>query len=72
MPHLRIFAAIVLGTLTLGACATNPSSASVKTRHPETTALTSCQQSKRLPPQLIGAARSGTGQQPVLVVGCAR
>jgi hypothetical protein len=41
-------------------------------KQPSSSATTSCQRSKRLPPQLIGAARSGTGQQPVLVVGCAR
>lgn len=31
-------------------------------------ALTACEQSKDLPPTQIGAARSGTGQQPVLIV----
>jgi len=30
----------------------------------------SCETVKRLPPALIGAARSGGQEQPVLVVGC--
>lgn len=65
-------AAILLSALALGACATSPTGSQGQTRQSSSTALTSCQQSKRLPPQLIGAARSGTGQQPVLVVGCHR
>lgn len=35
-----------------------------------TTAPSSCEASKELPPTLAGAARTGTDQQPVLVVGC--
>ena len=67
--HVIFIAAIVL---TLSACATGPTLNQAAVKQPSSSATTSCQRSKRLPPQLIGAARSGTGQQPVLVVGCGR
>ncbi|KZC31260.1 UNVERIFIED_ORG: hypothetical protein RHOFW104R5_37780 [Rhodanobacter sp. FW104-R5] len=34
------------------------------------TALTSCEQVKVTPPALVGAARTGANDQPVLIVGC--
>ena len=65
--HVLAIAAIAL---TLSACATGPATNQAAAKPSSNSAMTSCQQSKRLPPQLIGAARTGTGQQPVLVVGC--
>lgn len=71
MHRIYVFAIAAI-VLTLSACATGPTLNQAAVNQPSSAATTSCQRSKRLPPQLIGAARSGTGQQPVLVVGCAR
>ena len=57
-------------TLGLAGCASHQT---VKPAPAKTAALAACARSANLPPELDGAARTGTGQQPVLVVsanGC--
>jgi len=60
----------VVIAITVTGCASNASHRQVPTPTPKATALSSCEQSKQLPPTMDGAARTGTEQQPVLVVGC--
>jgi len=61
---------LALATTLSAGCSTNTRPATIATAKGPATALSSCEQSKRLPPTLAGAARTGTEQQPVLVVGC--
>lgn len=66
MKNSTIIAIALLTTLGLGGCATHQV---VRPAPAKTAALTACDRSVSLPPELDGAARTGTGQQPVLVVG---
>lgn len=58
----------VTSIMALAGCASQPKPKPATTK---ATALTSCESDRVLPPNLDGAARTGSNSQPVLIVGCA-
>lgn len=65
----RVMLAATFIAVTCAGCARKPD---VRTAAaPTTTALTSCEAVRQIPPTLKGAARTDGSDQPILVVGCA-
>lgn len=49
-------------------CSSQPPKPTITTPASGDRTLTACERAKSLPPSAVGAARTGEGQQPVLVV----